>query len=163
MKLTSKGIGLAVAGAALLAGAAGAVLWRAADPSSAGLLQPNDPEIVSLGTEIYSENCAGCHGAALEGQADWQTRRADGRLPAPPHDETGHTWHHSDEVLFEITKYGIQRFGGADYESDMPAFEGVLNDDQIVAVLSFIKSRWPAEIRQRHDRMNEQAEGSGRR
>ena len=70
-------------------------------------LIPNDLSLITLGQNIYSENCASCHGAELEGQENWQNRDNKGYLPAPPHDETGHTWHHSDEYLFLITKYGI--------------------------------------------------------
>ena len=33
------------------------------------------------------------------------------------------------------------------YESDMPAFEGILSDDEIVAVLAYIKSTWPERER----------------
>ncbi|MEM9762953.1 MAG: cytochrome c, partial [Pseudomonadota bacterium] len=90
--------------------------------------------------------CASCHGADLEGQPDWKRRLDSGRMPAPPHDETGHTWHHADRQLFTITKLGL----GAvvpDYESDMPAFEGVLTDREIRAVLAFIKSTWPGRQR----------------
>ena len=67
-------------------------------------------------------------------------------MPAPPHDASGHTWHHADRPLFTITKLGV----GAvvpDYESDMPAFEGILSDDEIVAVLAWIKSTWPERER----------------
>jgi mono/diheme cytochrome c family protein len=39
----------------------------------------------------------------------------------------------------------------------MPAYAGVLGDDDIIAVLSWIKSQWPAEIRRRHDEMNARA------
>lgn len=65
-------------------------------------------------------------------------------MPAPPHDESGHTWHHTDEVLFGITKHGLVpgKYGPPDYESDMPAFGGKLSDDEIWAVLAFIKSHW---------------------
>ncbi len=41
--------------------------------------------------------------------------------------------------------------GDPDYASDMPVYEDVLTDDEIVAALSFIKSTWPQEIRARHD------------
>jgi hypothetical protein len=45
-------------------------------------------------------------GANLEGQPNWKERQANGRLPAPPHDASGHTWHHPDAQLFGITKQG---------------------------------------------------------
>ena len=102
-----------------------------------------DPQTIKLGARLYGEHCAACHGANLEGQPDWRRRRADGRLPAPPHDESGHTWHHPDEVLFAITKHGlVPPYAPKDYQSDMPAFAGKLSDDEIRAVLAYIKSRW---------------------
>lgn len=113
----------------------------------------SDDARVALGAQIYSDNCAVCHGVSLEGQPDWQTRRADGRLPAPPHDETGHTWHHADEVLFRIVKDGVAAIVPG-YDSDMPAYADVLTDEEIRAVLAFIKSQWPPRIRARHDDMN---------
>lgn len=70
-----------------------------------------DKSKVNLGQSIYEQNCASCHGRNLEGQFNWQKRSADGYLPAPPHDETGHTWHHPDQMLFEFTKYGPQNAG----------------------------------------------------
>lgn len=108
---------------------------------------PRDAAKVSLGQKIYAQQCAACHGANLEGQPDWRSRRPNGRMPAPPHDETGHTWHHPDRVLFAITKNGlVPPNAPANYQSDMPAFTGKLSDDEIWAVLAYIKSRWPAEI-----------------
>ncbi len=120
-----------------------------------GLFEPNDREVVLRGEIIYAENCASCHGKNLEGEENWRRRNSDGRMPAPPHDETGHTWHHPDQQLFDITKYGLANLSGlSDYESDMPVYDGILSDAEIIAVLSFIKSRWPQEIRERHDEMN---------
>ena len=109
-----------------------------------------DEQKVSAGKIVYDSNCASCHGATLEGQPNWQKRSATGYLPAPPHDETGHTWHHPDQMLFEFTKYGPQRYAGADYKSAMPAYEGKLSDEEIWNVLAFIKSQWPAEIQKKH-------------
>ena len=77
-------------------------------------------------------------------------------LPAPPHDETGHTWHHADEQLFRLTRLGVKPpLAPEGYQSDMPAFDGVLTDAQIRAVLAFIKSTWPIDIRDRQERINE--------
>jgi mono/diheme cytochrome c family protein len=121
-----------------------AALWFA----SRGPVQIDhtDTDLVARGEQVYAQHCASCHGARLEGQPDWQTRNAQGRLPAPPHDEHGHTWHHDDDVLFEVTKYGLARHAPPGYQSDMPAFEGRLSDGDIIAVLAFIKSRWPPLI-----------------
>lgn len=94
------------------------------------------------GHALYLANCASCNGAKLEGQPDWMKRLPTGRLPAPPHDETGHTWHHSDKQLFTIVKFGLAAISPG-HESDMPAFEGVLTDAQIEAVLDYVKGSWP--------------------
>lgn len=126
--------------------------------SQSALFSPKDTATVQLGSEIYASNCASCHGENLEGQPNWRSPGEDGLLPAPPHDETGHTWHHTDDVLFGITKYGLAEFSGlTGYESAMPVYKDVLSDAEITAVLSFIKSRWPEDVQARHDEMNEQA------
>ena len=122
-----------------------------------GLLKPNNVQIVSTGKTIYAEQCASCHGIELGGEKDWKQPKADGRMPAPPHDETGHTWHHSDQQLVEITKFGIGKLMNLrDYRTDMPVYGEILTDKEIIAVLSYIKAQWPAEVRERHDEMNEQ-------
>jgi mono/diheme cytochrome c family protein len=107
------------------------------------------------GRAIYGQYCARCHGANLEGQPNWRTRLPSGRLPAPPHDANGHTWHHSDRMLFEITKKGTAAVVGGGYESDMPGFEGVLSDDQIRSVLAFIKSTWPEREQRFQERVSQ--------
>jgi len=82
-----------------------------------------------------------------------QTSRDSRRLPAPPHDATGHTWHHSDKQLFEMVENGTAGVVPG-YESDMPAYKGTLSDADIWAVLSFIQSTWPANIRERQQRLS---------
>jgi mono/diheme cytochrome c family protein len=39
----------------------------------------------------------------------------------------------------------------------MPAFGETLTDDQIIAVLSYIKSTWPQSIRDSHDMREDQS------
>jgi mono/diheme cytochrome c family protein len=102
--------------------------------------------VETTGRGIYADHCASCHGADLEGQPNWQVALANGRMPAPPHDATGHTWHHSDDDLFTIVKFGMAALVPG-IESDMPGFQGVLSDDEIRAVLAFIKSTWPPNER----------------
>jgi mono/diheme cytochrome c family protein len=110
------------------------------------------PQIVQ-GRALYAIHCASCHGKKLEGEPDWQAPKPSGRMPAPPHDDSGHTWHHSDHELFLITKKGLTAIVPG-YESDMPAFENVLSDEQIEAVLAFIKSTWPAKARRYQEERN---------
>jgi len=120
-------------------------------------LRPDDPQVLRVGARIYAQPCAACHGARSEGQPSWRVRGPDGLLPAPPHDASGHTWHHPDEQLFAITKQGLaQLINQPDYRTAMPIYDGVLSDNEIVAVLSWIKAQWPPEIRQRHDEINVQ-------
>ena len=106
------------------------------------------------GYRNYQEYCASCHGVNLEGQANWRSRNEDGTLPAPPHDETGHTWHHETEMLFEYTKLGgqvtLEAVGVKNFTSGMPAFGDVLTDEQIWEVLSYIRSTWPQHIQDAH-------------
>jgi len=106
-------------------------------------IDPRDAAKVTLGASLYAQHCAACHGAKLEGQPNWREKLPNGRMPAPPHDESGHTWHHPDAVLFGITKHGVTpNYAPRGYQSDMPGFQGVLSDDEIRAVLSFIESHW---------------------
>ena len=117
-------------------------------------LPPAGPQELAVGARVYAKNCASCHGVNLEGQPNWRQRNANGRLPAPPHNARGHTWHHDDATLFGITKLGTAEFTGLDIESDMPAFKDALSDDDIRAVFAYIKSRWPERIRTRQESLN---------
>jgi len=135
--------------------AAGALYFLRDESSSTPTLRPNDAKLVATGARIYAEHYASCHGAQGEGQPDWRERGSDGLLPAPPHDPSGHTWHHPDDQLFAMTKYGLAKLiGQPDYRTAMPVYDGVLSDQDIIAVLSWIKAQWPPEIRLRHDQIN---------
>ena len=144
---------MATVGSMLRAGALAACGWALAACERAPapvVLRTDDPALLTKGEALYAKHCAACHGARLEGQPRWREHDpVTGRMPAPPHDASGHTWHHPDQLLFDITKLGIAKAVKLkDYDSAMPAFGGVLSDAEIVAVLSWIKSQWPAEIRQ---------------
>lgn len=115
---------------------------KASAPGEDARADPRDAQKVALGERIYVQHCASCHGAKLEGQPDWRRRLPNGRMPAPPHDESGHTWHHPDDMLFGITKNGVAPYAPPGYQSDMPAFGGTLSDDEIWAVLAYLKSHW---------------------
>ncbi|GIX09304.1 cytochrome c [Elioraea sp.] len=97
------------------------------------------------GQAVYVEHCAACHGARLEGQPDWQVRGPDGLLPAPPHDASGHTWHHGDDTLLRIVRDGMAALVPG-YRTTMPAFAGVLSDAEIRDVLAWIRSTWPPRL-----------------
>lgn len=138
-----------------LPGVAGSLLASTGTDGVQTILHAEDLAVVANGEKIYQAHCAACHGFQLEGQPNWRQRNAQGRLPAPPHDASGHTWHHADDLLFEITKYGPSVvIGDSDYRSDMPAYADILSDEDIVAVLSFIKNTWPVKERQWQEEVN---------
>jgi mono/diheme cytochrome c family protein len=148
-----------VSGAArALAAATAAVGWLlAAHPALAS-------DDLAQGAALYGAHCASCHGKNLEGAPDWRRMGPDGLYPAPPHDETGHTWHHGDRLLFDYTKLGgeeaLAKLGIADFESGMPGFGHVLSDDEIRAILTYIKSTWPDDIRRHQERLTQQEAAS---
>ena len=91
----------------LAAIALGSTIWLGLAPDDGTVeLRPGDAATLAMGKSVYADHCASCHGANLEGQVNWRERLPTGRLPAPPHDRTGHTWHHPDAQLFDITKRG---------------------------------------------------------
>ncbi len=134
-KLTQAGFlgSLAVAAVVVAVGVSAIIDWNAKRAEAQ----------IEQGQVVYGNACASCHGAKLEGQANWKSPKENGRLPAPPQDASGHTWHHADGVIFGIIKNGLQPYAGEDYESDMQPFAGILSDDEIAAVVAFIKSKWP--------------------
>lgn len=144
----------ATAGTALIA----VLLMWADSPGS----KPLSAETLRVGRVLYQQHCASCHGVRLEGQPEWQTPGPTGRLLAPPHDATGHTWHHSDRVLFDITKNGTAAVVGGGYESDMRGFGPILSDNEIRAVLAFIKSSWPERERRYQEDMSRRDTGGPR-
>ena len=101
----------------------------------------------SVGERLYIQQCASCHGVNLEGQPDWKLQNEDGSFRAPPHDDSGHTWHHGDRTLLDAIRLGGARFNDLNIggTSNMPAFDEVLSDEEITAVLAYIKSTWTEE------------------
>jgi S-disulfanyl-L-cysteine oxidoreductase SoxD len=109
--------------------------------------------VVDRGGVLYQANCATCHGADGEGETpNWKRLNADKTYPAPPHDSTGHTWHHADKMLFDIVKNGGSQYNSPAFQSRMPAWDNKLSDDEIRAVLAYIKTMWgPTEIEAQRD------------
>lgn len=135
---------------AAVLGAVSLALWLALPHSTASgmhLADANDAAAVAQGKQVYKRYCASCHGHSLRGQPLWQLMDEFAGRRAPAHDETGHTWQHADEDLFHMTKYGRFAETPPDYHSYMPAFGHVLSDQDILAVIAFIKARWPLGLR----------------
>lgn len=158
MTRTTKKTAVILAALALLAAATALLIYGPQLNSQSSYIDPADKSLVASGKPIYLTYCASCHGANLEGQADWRIRKSNGRLPAPPHDESGHTWHHADRVLIEITRNGLVPGVTAPegYVSDMPAYNALLSDHEIRAVLAYIKSSWPKQARDRQKQITQQ-------
>ena len=125
-------------------------------------IDAGDMHLVAIGKRLYGVHCASCHGIDLEGQANWKSSKPDGRLLTPPHDESGHTWHHDDAALFKVTKLGTERVVGGSYRRDMRGFGEELNDAEIVATLTYIKSRWRPAIQRRQVAVYAHARATGR-
>ena len=96
----------------------------------------------SLGKELYQANCAFCHGDKLQGLSHWDKTYIEGKRPAPPLDASGNMALLSNRELFEITKYGGQPFAPPGYINEMPAFEMLLKDSQIWAILAFLRAEF---------------------
>lgn len=135
-----------VAGFAVMV--AGTLLYVQGRTPGPAFIDPANQTLVMQGKPIYENLCASCHGVSLQGQPNWRERMSNGRLPAPPHDQSGHTWHHPDALLFDMVKNGLVpgKTAPPGYQSDMPAYRDMLTDEEIVAVLAYIKSSWPAKV-----------------
>ena len=107
----------------------------------------DDVSKVTAGKALYARWCAGCHGRKLQGQPLWQLQDQYAGRRAPAHDQTGHTWTHSDDDLFLMTRDG--RFPATDPQahSYMPAFHEFLTNEQTIAVIAYIKASWPVGLR----------------
>lgn len=117
------------------------------------------PERIARGEVLYAQQCASCHGVNREGQPNWKQPLANGKYPAPPHDDTGHTWHHPDSLLVQIILDGGNGTNGA-VPSNMPPFRQVLTEDDARAVLEFLKSRWSPDMRRYQWQMTAQTDGA---
>jgi S-disulfanyl-L-cysteine oxidoreductase SoxD len=106
-----------------------------------------DHALVQRGKAVYREACANCHGRNLQGQPLWQLLDQYAGRRAPAQDETGHTWQHSDEDIFQMIKDGRFPSAPPDQPSFMPGFAARLDDRDILAAMAFIKSRWPLALR----------------
>jgi len=107
----------------------------------------DDLEKVRLGKALYAQRCAACHGRHLQGQPLWQLQDQYAGRRAPAHDQSGHTWSHSDEDLFYMTRDGRFPSTPPSAPSFMPAFQDSLTSEQITAVIAYIKASWPIGLR----------------
>ena len=102
-------------------------------------LKPNEPAVVALGEQVYAQNCASCHGVALEGQANWR-REMQMVISLRHHMTKQGTLGTTPTRTLLMTKYGIEEMIGKPYPNNMPAYEDKLTDEEILAVPSYIKA-----------------------
>jgi hypothetical protein len=81
---------------------------------------------------------------------NWAARSIKKTVP----DAMAHVSHHGDHFFFTRIVRGSRDEKGDLVEGGMPPFGEVLKGDQIWAVISYIKSRWPAQLRIRQNRYN---------
>jgi mono/diheme cytochrome c family protein len=103
------------------------------------------------GEALYLQHCAACHGAEGEGQPNWRIPNEQGVYPAPPHDSSGHTWHHSDRLLLTIIAEG-----GSMPATGMPDFGNALSQTEMEAILAHIKTFWGPDERQFQQEVTQQ-------
>jgi len=108
-----------------------------------------DLDQVAFGSRVYSRICANCHGTELDGQLGWRKPLKDGTRLAPAHSADGGTWKHSDKNLFKVVKFGGASMMPEGGDSRMPGFDKKLTDDEIWAVIAFIKSTWPNSVQEK--------------
>ena len=99
------------------------------------------PSQLVLGKKVYAENCISCHGENAQGTTSWRELASDGHYPPPPLNGTAHAWHHPIVLLKKVIEEGGVPLGGI-----MPGFGDKLNDEEKLAVISYIQSFWPDEI-----------------
>ncbi len=116
----------------------------------------NDEQL-ALGEQLYIQNCASCHGVNGEGQFPNAPLQPDatGRLGAPPHNETGHTWHHGDGLLIRyVLEGGVSLMDPANFYP-MPAFGDQLSETDVMSIIAYIKTMWTDEQRTRQQKVTE--------
>ncbi len=113
-----------------------------------------DDATLRQGDALFQQNCASCHKPDASGTTDWKKPDASGHYPPPPLNGTAHAWHHDLELLKQTIRDGGANLGGV-----MPPFKDQLSDLQIEAVIAYFQSRWPAEVYQRWEMMNQPDDG----
>lgn len=106
---------------------------------------PRPEARVTRGEAIYNATCIACHGGPTGGSM----------MDYPPrHNASGHTWHHPDCELKTVIKDGgnamteqMRRMMAPPGAPTMPVFRDRLSDEEIDAVLAFIKTMWTEDER----------------
>lgn len=117
----------------------GALLFLNAQVTRIGLTDdirnpfPPTADSVSLGEPVYANSCAACHGVGGLGDGP-----AGVGLPKKPADLFIHVPLHSDTILYEFIRDGIESVG-------MPGHEDALAQEEMWHLVNYLRSRFDAE------------------
>ncbi len=96
---------------------------------------------VKLGKQVFTKNCAICHGTAAQSTFSWRRKLPDGSYPPPPLNGSAHAWHHPfSQLMRTIDEGGLSRGG------KMPGFKGKLKGEEKQAAVAFFQNYWSDEI-----------------
>jgi mono/diheme cytochrome c family protein len=98
-------------------------------------------EQLSLGKDVFSKNCASCHGINAEKTVKWKKTLSDGSYPSPPLNDKAHAWHHPKWKLMQIITQG-----GSSYDGKMPSFKKILSKEEKEASIAYFQSFWGDEF-----------------
>ncbi len=100
------------------------------------------PVAIARGAALYEAHCLRCHrrGGVGEPKVPWSIRRPD-LIEAMPLNESSHAWHHSDEQLVSMILDGTPRS-----RTRMPAFRGVLTEEDAADLVGYLKTFWSDRI-----------------
>ena len=90
---------------------------------------------VIIGEELYTDNCASCHGA--QGLGDGQAGRSLEPSPALLRQFVQMPMSGDEYLLWTISEGG-ERFG-----TDMPAFEDKLGEEDIWKIIAYMRAGFP--------------------
>lgn len=96
---------------------------------------------IDAGVELFTRNCASCHGLKAEGTTEWKKTDANGNYPPPPLNGSAHAWHHPLNVLKQSIREGGSKTGGT-----MPGFANQFSEDQLDSLIAYFQSLWPEKV-----------------
>lgn len=126
----------------LLLFALGCERQREPAPATTAVSIPFDSTPVARGEALYRQHCAQCHGPLAQGHPDWQTPSDGSFAAAPPLDASGPAPRRTQQQLVATIKEGIYKEG----VEVMPNWGARLSEAEIVAVIAYFQSLWPAEV-----------------
>jgi len=103
-------------------------------PEYAGKTNPfaDDPNAMAAGQMVYTTNCASCHG---------ETGQGDGPAGAALDPKPSNLVETARSASDDYTYWRIAEGGAMEpFNSSMPAWKGILGEEEIWQVVSYIKS-----------------------